>query len=118
MICVQVARLQKELVQAEAATAHRVREATEAERKRAEADLETFINTRSRLESELAAAEEQKIRIEKSLSDRKQDGGAAASKDEKVSGPVANVFVFQLCDGVCRSKLLRLQRSCRRCDRR
>jgi DNA gyrase/topoisomerase IV subunit A len=83
-LCLQVARLQKELVQAEAATAHRVREATEAERKRAEADLETFINTRSRLESELAEAEQQKIKIEKSLSERKQDGGAAASKDEKV----------------------------------
>ncbi len=118
MICAQVARLQKELVQAEAATAHRVREATEAERKRAEADLETFINTRSRLESELAAAEEQKIRIEKSLSDRKQDGGAAASKDEKVSWLAVCVYLLQLRDGVCRSKLLRLQKNCRRCDRR
>ena len=62
----KVARLQKELVQAEAATALRVREATEAERRRAE-------------------AEQQKIKIEKALSDRKHDGGAAASKDEKVS---------------------------------
>ena len=61
----KVARLQKELVQAEAATALRVREATEAERRRAEADLETFINTRSRLENELAEAEQQKIKIEK-----------------------------------------------------
>ena len=72
-------------MQAEAATALRVREATEAERRRAEADLETFINTRSRLESELAEAEQQKIKIEKALSDRKHDGGDAASKDEKVS---------------------------------
>ncbi len=79
----EVARLQKELVQAEAATAHRVREAAEAERKRAEADLETFINARSRLENELAEAEQQKIKMEKSLLERKQDGGAAASKDEK-----------------------------------
>ena len=84
-LCAKVARLQKELVQAEAATALRVREATEAERRRAEADLETFINTRSRLENELAEAEQQKIKIEKALSDRKHDGGAAASKDEKVS---------------------------------
>jgi hypothetical protein len=83
-LCAKVARLQKELVQAEAATALRVREATEAERRRAEADLETFINTRSRLESELAEAEQQKINIEKALSDRKHDGGASASKDEKV----------------------------------
>jgi hypothetical protein len=102
-------------VQAEAATAHRVTEATEAERKRAEADLETFINTRSRLESELAAAEQQKIKIEKSLSDRKQDGGASASKDEKVQEMKrVRVCMIWLCYCLHRSKLLRLQRDCRR----
>jgi hypothetical protein len=103
-------------VQAEAATAHRVREAAEAERKRAEADLETFINTRSRLENELAEAEQQKIKMEKSLSERKQDGGAAASKDEKVfPTPVFSIWLYH---AVHRNKLRRQLKGCRLCARR
>jgi hypothetical protein len=78
----EVARLQKELVQSEAVIAHRLREAAEAERERAESGLETLINARSRLENELAEAELQKIKMEKSLS-AELDGGTAAFKDEK-----------------------------------
>ena len=57
--------------------------ATEAESKRAEADFETDINTRTRLENGFAEVEQQKLRIERSPTGRNQAGGAAASKDEK-----------------------------------
>lgn len=71
-------------MQAEATTALKIRQAAEAERERAEADLEAFINARSRLENELAAVEQHKLKIESSLSERKQVGGASATSDEKV----------------------------------
>jgi NurA-like 5'-3' nuclease len=93
-----------------------VREAAEAERKRAEADLETFINTRSRLENELAEAEQQKIKMEKSLSERKHDGGAAASKDEKVFP--THEFSIWLYNVVHRNKLRQQLKGCRLCARR